>query len=72
MIRFGGGEGDALELSLDPSIPCMVLSSAFTSDGLPAQGGILIVDNEVKQRIVGNRFGQYLDLAPNGFSGNLG
>jgi len=69
--RFGGGEGDALELSLDPTIPCMVLSSAFASDGLPAQCGILIADNEVKHRVVGNRFGQYLNLTPNGFAGNL-
>jgi predicted Zn-dependent protease len=69
--RFGGGEGDALELSLDPTIPCMVLSSAYASDGLPAQKGTLIAGNEVKDRIVGNRFGQYLDLAPNGVTGNL-
>ena len=69
--QFGGGEGDALELALDPTIPCMVLSSAYTAEGLPAQGGTLIADNEVKQRVVGNRFGQYLELAPNGLSGNL-
>lgn len=68
---FGGSDGDALDLSLDPTIPCMVLSSAYAIDGLPAQGGSLIENNEVKQRVVGNRFGQYLDLEPNGLSGNL-
>jgi len=68
---FGGGEGDALNLSLDPTIPCMVLSSAYAIDGLPAQGGTLIENNAVKNRVIGNRFGQYLGLEPNGLSGNL-
>ena len=68
---FGGGDGDALNLGLDPTIPCMVLSSAYGADGLPAQGGPLIVNNEVKNRVIGNRFGQYLGLEPNGLSGNL-
>ena len=68
---FGGGDGDSLNLQLDPTIPCMVLSSAYAIDGLPAQGGLLIENNEVKQRVVGNRFGQYLGLEPNGISGNL-
>ncbi|QBG48933.1 hypothetical protein EGM51_16555 [Verrucomicrobia bacterium S94] len=34
---FGGGDGDPLHLSLDPTIPCMVLSSAYAIDGLPAR-----------------------------------
>ena len=68
---FGGGSGDALQLSLDPTIPCMVLSSAYAIDGLPAQGGVLIENNEVKNRVIGNRFGQYLELEPNGICGNL-
>jgi predicted Zn-dependent protease len=68
---FGGGNGDALNLSLDPTIPCMVLSSAYGVDGLPATGGTLIENNEVKERVIGNRFGQYLELEPNGISGNL-
>jgi predicted Zn-dependent protease len=68
---FGGGEGDALELALDPTIPCMVLSSPYAIDGLAAKGGALISDNHVKDRVIGNRFGQYLGLAPNGLSGNL-
>ena len=69
--RFGGGSGDPLELRLDPTIPCMVLSSAYAADGLPAQGGTLIESNEVKDRVIGNRFGHYLGLEPNGLSGNL-
>jgi predicted Zn-dependent protease len=68
---FGGGKGDALQLSLDPAIPCMVLSSAYAIDGLPGAAGILIEDNTVKNRVIGNRFGQYLGLEPNGLSGNL-
>ncbi len=68
---FGGGDGDSLELSLDPTIPCMVLSSAYAVDGLPAKPGLLIEKNTVKNRVIGNRFGQYLDLEPNGLSGNL-
>lgn len=68
---FGGGHGDGLTLSLDPTIPSMVLSSAYAADGLPAQGGMLIENNQVKNRVIGNRFGQYLDLQPNGLSGNL-
>jgi hypothetical protein len=69
--RFGGGSGDALNLRLDPTLPSMVLSSAYAIDGLPARGGSLIENNTVTRRIVGNRFGQYLDLEPNGLSGNL-
>jgi predicted Zn-dependent protease len=68
---FGGGEGDGLHLKLDPTIPCMVLSSAYAADGLPAKAGCLIENNEVKNRTIGNRFGQYLGLEPNGISGNL-
>jgi predicted Zn-dependent protease len=68
---FGGGEGDALHLELNPSIPCMVLSSAYAVDGLPAQPGLLIENNVVKNRVIGNRFGQYLELNPNGITGNL-
>lgn len=68
---FGGGEGDALELQLDPTLPCMVLSSAYSIDGLPARSGLLIENNTVKDRVIGNRFGQYLNLEPNGISGNL-
>ncbi len=68
---FGGGGGDPLELSLDPAIPRMVLSSGYAIDGLPAKGGTLIENNTVKNRIIGNRFGQYLGLEPNGLSGNL-
>jgi hypothetical protein len=60
-----------LELSLDPTLPCMVLSSAYAIDGLPAKGGTLIENNTVTNRVIGNRFGQYLDLEPNGLSGNL-
>jgi hypothetical protein len=68
---FGGGNGDPLELRLDPTLPCMVLSSAYSIDGLPAKPGVLIETNTVKERVVGNRFGQYLNLEPNGISGNL-
>jgi predicted Zn-dependent protease len=68
---FGGGTGDSLELRLDPTLPCMVLSSAYAVDGLPAKPGLLIENNQVQDRVIGNRFGQYLNLAPNGISGNL-
>jgi predicted Zn-dependent protease len=69
--RIGGGYGDSLNISLDPTIPCMVLSSAYAIDGLPAKGGKLIENNTVVNRVIGNRFGQYLGLEPNGLSGNL-
>lgn len=68
--RFGGG-GDSLDLCLDPTIPCMVLSAAYAVDGLPAQRGVLIENNTVANRVIGNRFGQYMELAPNGICGNL-
>lgn len=68
---FGGGNGDALNVELDPSIPCMVLSSAYAADGLTANSGVLIKNNAVQDRIINNRFGQYLNLVPNGISGNL-
>ncbi len=68
---LGTGAGDTLSLRLDPTLPGMVLSASYGIDGLPARGGILIENNVVKNRIIGNRFGQYLGLAPNGLSGNL-
>lgn len=68
---FGGGTGDPLTLKLDPTIPCMVLSAAYTGEGLPARGETLIEKNRVMNRVIGNRFGQYLELTPNGNSGNI-
>ena len=68
---FGGGEGDALQLRLDPTLPCMALSCAYGIDGLPARPGVLVENNRVVDRVVGNRFGQYLDLEPNGLAGNI-
>ncbi len=69
--QFGGGIGDSLNIKLDPKIPCMVLSSAYTTDGLTATPGILIENNKVQNRLIPNRFGQYLNLKPNGISGNI-
>ncbi|MCF7816343.1 MAG: hypothetical protein K9M54_00545 [Kiritimatiellales bacterium] len=68
---FGGGDGDPLQLRLDPTLPCMALSSAYAIDGLPARSGALVENNRVVDRIIGNRFGQYLGLEPNGLGGNL-
>jgi hypothetical protein len=68
---LGGGAGDALQLDLDPTLPCMALSCAYGIDGLPAKGGALIRDNRVVDRVVGNRFGQYLGQEPNGLCGNI-
>jgi predicted Zn-dependent protease len=68
---FGGGDGDALQLRLDPTLPAMALSCAYGTDGLPARSGALIENNCVVDRIIGNRFGQYLGLKPNGLAGNI-
>jgi predicted Zn-dependent protease len=68
---FGGGDGDALQLRLDPTLPSMALSCAYGIDSLPARPGVLIENNRVVGRIIGNRFGQYLGLEPNGLAGNI-
>ncbi len=69
--RFGDDTGDALQLRLDPTLPCMAQSAVYAIDGLPARSGTLIENNKVVDRVIGNRFGQYLGLEPNGLSGNL-
>lgn len=67
---FGGGK-DPLTLSLDCTIPCLAQSGAYTNDGLPATAGVLIENNKITNRIIDNRYGQYLDRSPNGLSGNM-
>lgn len=68
---LGGGSGDPLVLKLDPALPAMALSAAYTPEGLTARSASLIEDNTVVERVVGNRFGQYLELEPNGICGNI-
>jgi predicted Zn-dependent protease len=68
---LGGGSGDALTLTLDPAVPCMALSGAYSAEGLPARSGLVIEKNVVKERLIGNRYGQYLELKPNGVEGNM-
>ncbi|MDB4303496.1 metallopeptidase TldD-related protein [Desulfosarcina sp.] len=67
----GGGNGDNLTLSVDPTIPRLAQSGAYTRDGLLSKAGSLIKDNMVVNRIVDNRYGQYLNLKPNGLMGNI-
>ncbi len=61
---------DALDVTLDPAIPTMCLTTAWTSEGLKARGGHIIANNIVLKQIIGNRMGQYLSKEPNGLAGN--
>jgi predicted Zn-dependent protease len=64
-------DSDDLNLTLDPHLPVMALSSAFTAEGLPAMPVKLIEKNIVLHQTVSDRMGQYLNKTPNGYMGNF-
>lgn len=64
-------ESDKLTITLDPFIPEMTLSSPYTTEGMISEKSCIIKDDIVQNRIINNRYGQYLDIKPNGICGNL-
>ncbi len=62
---------DRLTMTLDPGIPYMVESTPHTDEGLVAEKRVVIDQGRVVDRMISNRYGQYLDLAPNGVTGNI-
>lgn len=62
---------DRLNLVLDPLLPAMALSTAFTDEGLPAERAVVVEDGVVRRQLVNVRFGQYLGRPANGIIGNL-
>jgi predicted Zn-dependent protease len=61
---------DQLNLSVDPLIPGMAASSAYTADGLAARGGVFLAKGRVAEDFVDQRFGHYLGREPNRLAGN--
>ncbi len=72
LIRDGAEpEHDSLEIRLDPFIDLMAETAAFSFEGLPARGGLLIEAGRVHARRVSRRMGTYLGLEPVPLCGNL-
>ncbi|HAZ14921.1 MAG: hypothetical protein A2X86_21325 [Bdellovibrionales bacterium GWA2_49_15] len=64
-------DSDKLGLTLDPTLPVMAASSAFTGEGLTAKKGVMIENDTVMHQIVSNRMGQYLGKKTNTMAGNI-
>ena len=60
-----------LNITLDPFLPAMTDSSAYTGEGLVAKKAQIINDGKVMFQLINNRFGQYLKKEPNGITGNM-
>lgn len=66
-----GPRGEALTLRLDPLLDLMAETTAFTGEGLPARGGVLIEAGVVRAQKISQRMGEYLERMPNGLCGNI-
>ena len=64
-------DSDKINITLDPTIPVMALSTPFTSEGMKPMKAEVIKDDIVKIQIVHNRIGQYLGKTPNYVDGNM-
>jgi len=64
-------DADRLNLILDPLLPAMAQSTAFTDEGLPAERAVMVENGIVRRQLVNARFGQYLGRPANGITGNL-
>jgi predicted Zn-dependent protease len=63
--------GETLTLSLDPSIPIMGLTTAFTDEGMKPIKAQVIEKNKVIHQLVHHKMGQYLNRTPNYITGNI-
>jgi predicted Zn-dependent protease len=64
-------ESDSINLSLDPTLPVMALTSPFTEEGMKPMKAVVIKDDIVQVQITHNRMGQYLGKQPNYIAGNM-
>ncbi len=62
---------DQLTISLDPTLPQMAKSTAYTDEGQIAQPATLIENNVVLRQTVDSRMAQYLNKDANHIVGNL-
>ncbi len=64
-------DSDQLTVTLDPFIPVMAQSAAFTSEGLPTAKGLMVEQNVVRHQFVDSRMSAYLNKPVNTVSGNM-
>jgi predicted Zn-dependent protease len=64
-------KSDSLTITLDPFISEMTLSTPYTQEGIIAEKCCVIKNDTVLKRKISNRYGQYLEMAPNGICGNI-
>ena len=65
------GGSDKINITLDPTIPVMALTTPFTNEGMKPIKAEIIKDDIVKEQIIHNRIGQYLGKIPNYIYGNM-
>ena len=64
-------ESDKVNLTLDPTIPVMALTTPYTAEGMKPTKALIIKDDNVQVQITHNRMGQYLGKEPNYIAGNM-
>jgi predicted Zn-dependent protease len=64
-------DSDKLNVTLDPSLPVMALTTPFTAEGMKPVKAQVIKDDVITTQIIGNRIGQYLKKEPNFIEGNM-
>ena len=64
-------DSDQINITLDPTVPVMALSTPFTAEGMKPVKADIIKDDIVQTQMVGNRIGQYLGVKPNYIAGNM-
>jgi len=64
-------DSDYINITLDPTVPVMALTTPFTAEGMKPIKAEIIKDDVVLTQMVGNRIGQYLGVEPNYISGNM-
>src|SRR3989339_1081108 len=62
---------DHLKVTLDPTLPVMTASCAFTPEGLIPKRAVVIDNDVVCEQIVTNRMAQYLNKKRNPIAGNM-
>ena len=64
-------QSDQLTVSIDPTVPQMAKTTAFTPDGLTAQRATVISEGIVNTQIIDSRMAQYLNTTANNIYGNV-
>jgi predicted Zn-dependent protease len=60
-----------LNITLDPTVPVMAMSTPFTSEGMKPIKASVISDDTVVTQLINGRIGQYLGKEPNYIDGNV-